>query len=154
MIRLVKDNKLFNLRHKIINILMNSGKKNIGEKILLKSFKSLQRSSTRRALTVFCMSVVNSTSAFKINEQATKKGKRKAVKIVPSFVINDSLRIANTLKSIKRISTKSRGSHPFYQSFLVELLSISDSKSKVIEQKIKIQRQILTNKRYLTKFRW
>lgn len=152
--RLIKNNESLYLKNKITNILMYGGKKTKGEKIIFKSFKSLQKSLGSKTTTVLRTAIVNSASAFKINEQATKKGKRKATKVVPSFIIDDSLRITNILKLIKRISAKNKSSSPFHQSFLTELLAITDSKSRVIEQKIEIQKKILMNRRYLTKFRW
>ena len=154
MIYSTKSNNYSYFKSKTINILMQDGKKTKGEKIILKSFKNLQKSLNSKTLTVFHTAVVNSTSSFKINEQAVKKGKRKATKTIPSFILNDSLRITNALKQIKKVSMKRHSSKYFHKSLLLELISTADTKSQVIEQKNEIHRQILINKRYLAKFRW
>src|SRR5210317_1062749 len=106
MIKSLKKNKIFHLKKKIINTLMKSGKKTTGEKILLKSLKSLQKSTDKNFKTLLHSAIVNSASAFKVNEQAVKKGKRKAIKSIPSFIISDSLRITTALKLLVKISCR------------------------------------------------
>ena len=81
MIKSLRKDKTSHLKNKIVNTLMKSGKKTTGEKILLKSLKSLQKSTDKNFKTLLHSAVVNSTSAFKINEQAVKKGKRKSNKL-------------------------------------------------------------------------
>ena len=154
MIKSLKKNKTSHLKTKIVNTLMKSGRKTTGEKILLKSLKSLQKSTDKNFKTLFHSAIVNSASAFKVNEQAVKKGKRKAIKSIPSFIINDSLRITNALKSLTRISAKSKNSNFLYKKLVAEILSSSALKGQSIDQKNEIQKQILVNKRYLSKFRW
>ena len=154
MIKLLKKNKKFHLQHKIINILMKNGKKNTGEKILFKSVKFLQKSTTKKSVAVIQTAIINSTLTFKVNEQLIKKGKRKITKIIPSFLMSDSLRVTAALKLIKKISSKNKSANYFYQSLLTEFLSTAGLNSQTINQKIEIQKQILLNKRYLTKFRW
>ena len=154
MIKFSKKNRLSYLKNKTVNILMKGGKKNTGEKILTKSLKLTHKSTTQKTISVFHSAVVNSSSAFKISEQAVKKGKRKSTKTIPSFIISDSKRITNTIKLLKGISSKNKNSNHLYQNLSLELLSSAASKSQTVDQKNNIQKQILMNKRYLTKFRW
>lgn len=154
MIKSLKKNKTSSLKNKIVNTLMKSGKKITGEKILLKSLKSLQKLTDKSFKVLLHSAIVNSASAFKINEQAVKKGKRKAIKSIPSFIINDSLRITTALKLLTKISTKNKNSNFLYKKLVSEILSSSAMKSQSIDRKNEIQRQILVNKRYLSKFRW
>lgn len=154
MIKLLKKNKTSNLKNKIVNTLMKSGRKTTGEKILLKSLKSLQKSNSKNFKTLLHSAVVNSSSAFKINEQAVKKGKRKVTKTTLSFIASDSLRVTTALKLLIRISAKSKNSNSLYKKLGVEILSCSTSKSQLIDQKNEAQKQALVNKRYLSKFRW
>jgi len=142
------------LKNKIVNVLMKNGKKHTGEKILLKSLKLLQKSSQKNFQSLFQLAVINTASTFKLNEQVMKKGKRKSTKIIPFFIINDSLRIMAALKYIKTTVSKTKSSNNFYQGLGKEILASSFSKSNSIEQKTKLQTQILLNKRYLSKFRW
>jgi len=154
MIKSLKKNKTLHLKNKIVNTLMKSGRKTTGEKILLKSLKSLQKLNSKNFKTLLHSAVVNSSSAFKVNEQAVKKGKRKVTKTTLSFITNDSLRVTTALKLLIRISANSKDSNFLYKKLVAEILSCSASKSQSIDQKNEAQRQALLDKRYLSKFRW
>jgi ribosomal protein S7 len=154
MIKSLKKNKTSYLRNKVVNTLMKSGRKKTGEKILLKFVKSLQKSTDKNSKVLLQLAIINSTSTFKLNEQSIKKGKRKAKKNIPAFIISDSLRITTALKLIVKVSAKNKNSNSFYQSLMAEILSSSASKGQSIDQKNELQKQILINKRYLSKFRW
>ena len=154
MIKSLKKNKTAHLKSKIINTLMINGRKTAGEKILLKSLKSLQKSTDKNFKTLLHSAIVNLASAFKVSEQAVKKGKRKTVKSIPSFIISDSLRITTALKLLTKTSMKIKSSNFLYKKLVGEILSSSVLKGQTIDRKNEIQRQILVNKRYLSKFRW
>jgi ribosomal protein S7 len=68
--------------------------------------------------------------------------------------MSDSLRIITALKLIKKVSAKNKSANYFYQSLVKEILASSVSKSQSVDQKNELQKQILINKRYLSKFRW
>lgn len=150
----LKKKKVVILKDKIINVLMKNGKKHNGEKILLKSSKLLQKSSKKSFKNLVQLAIINTTSVFKLNEQVMKKGKRKSKKITPSFIVKDSLRIMTALKFIKNTVQKNKRSTNFYKSLANEILASSSLKSQSIDQKTKLQTQILLNKRYLSKFKW
>ena len=80
MIKSLKKNNSLHLKNKIINTLMESGKKKTGEKILLKFLKLLQKSTDKNFKVLLQSAIIHSTSTFKLNEQSIKKGKRKAKK--------------------------------------------------------------------------
>lgn len=150
----LKKKKAVILKDKIVNILMKNGKKHSGEKILLKSSKLLQKSSKKNFKNLVQLAIINTTSVFKLNEQVMKKGKRKSKKIIPSFIVKDSLRIMTALKYIKTTVSKTKSSTNFYKDLGKEILASSSLKSNSIEQRTKLQTQILLNKRYLSKFKW
>jgi small subunit ribosomal protein S7 len=152
MIKLARDHK--DLKNKVLNTLMLSGKKTTCEKVVLKSVKRLQKSTMKKSRNLIQLAVINSTPTFKLNEQAVKKGKRKATKDVPSFILSDSLRIMMSLKFLKEVASKNRGSVDFYQSLAKEVLSSSFYKSQSVDKKNELQKQVLVNKRYLSQFRW
>jgi ribosomal protein S7 len=154
MIKLVKRNKTIDLKTKIVNSLMVSGEKKTGEKILLKFVKLLQKSMNKNFKSLIQLSIISSTPTFKLNEQVIKKGKRKATKITPSFIPNDSLRVTASLKFIKNVASKNKGSINFYESLVKEILASAHLKSQSVDKKNELQNQILMNKRYLSKFRW
>lgn len=154
MIKSNKNIKLCNLKTKIINVLMVNGKKCTGEKILLKSAKKLQKLSTKHFKTLIQMAIINSTSTFKLNELIVKKGKRKTVRSIPSFVATDAYRVMLSLKLIKNAALKNKDSNEFYTSLANEILMASCLKGQSINIKTDLQKQILANKRYLTQFYW
>lgn len=149
-----KKNKLILLKEKIINVSIKKGKKHTGEKILLKFSKLLQKFTKKNSQNLIQLALINSTPAFKLNEQAMKKGKRKSKKAIPSFIVKDSLRIMTALKFITNAASKNKRSISFYKSLVNEVLASSHLKSQSIEQKNKLQTQVLLNKRYLSKFKW
>ena len=140
MIKSSKGAQVFNLKTKIINILMKHGKKNTGEKILLKFAKKLQKSNNKHFKKLVQLAIINSTSTFKLNEQVVKKGKRKAVRITPSFISTDSLRVMTSLKLIKRSISKNKSSFQFYESFVNEVLMASSLKGQSVNKKTELQK--------------
>ena len=154
MIKTLKKKKSFDLRSKIINTLMINGKKKTGEKILLNSIKNLQRSTSKNSKSLVQVAIVNSTPTFKLNEQVIKKGKRKATKITPSFITKDSLRIMTTLKLLKTTVNKNKGASTFHNLVAKEIVASAFLKSQTVSKKNDLQKQVLMNKRYLSKFRW
>jgi len=135
-------------------MIMVSGKKNTGEKILLKFAKKLQKSNNKHFKKIIQLAIINSTSSFKLNEQVVKKGKRKAVRSTPSFIATDSLRVMASLKTIKRTVVKNKNSARFYEALANEVLLASSLKGQSVDKKTELQKQVLANKRYLSKFRW
>jgi ribosomal protein S7 len=150
----LRKKKIIIFKNKIINVLMKNGKKHTGEKILLKSSKLIQKFSKKNFQNLVQFGIVNTTSAFKLNEQIMKKGKRKSKKVTPSFIIKDSLRVMTALKFIKNTVQKKSNSANFHENLANEILASASLKSQSIEQKTKLQTQILLNKRYLSKFKW
>jgi len=150
----LKRKNAMTFTNKIVNVFMKNGKKHTGEKILLKSSKLIQKSSRKNFKNLVQLAIVNTTSAFKLNEQVMKKGKRKSKKVTPSFIIKDSLRVMTALKFIKNTVQKKKNSINSYKNLSNEILASSLLKGQSIEQKTKLQTQILLNKRYLSKFKW
>lgn len=150
----LKKNNTLTLKNQIVNSFMQNGKKRTGEQILLKLSKTLQKSTSKNFQSLVHLAFINLVPAFKLSEQTMKKGKRKSKKIIPSFITKDSLRIMTALKSLRNIAQKDRSSDKFYKSMSKEILDTSSLKSKSLEQKIKLQNQVLLNRRYLAKFKW
>jgi ribosomal protein S7 len=151
---MIKKNNSIVVKNQIVNNFMQNGKKYTGEKILLKLSKSLQKSTQKNFQTIIQLAIINITPAFKLNEQITKMGKRKSKEMVLSFIVKDSLRIMNALKSIKNVVQKDKSSSSFSKKLNKEILDASAAKGLSVEQKTKLQNQISLNKRYLAQFRW
>lgn len=150
----LKKNNTLTLKNQIVNSFMQNGKKHTGEKILLKLSKTLYKSTSKNLQSLVHLALVNLVPVFKLSEQTMKKGKRKSKKIIPSFITKDSLRVMTTLKLIRNTARKNRSSGNFYKSLSKEVLDASTLKGKSLEQKIKLQNQVLLNRRYLAKFKW
>jgi ribosomal protein S7 len=142
------------VKNQVVNSFMKNGKKHTGEKILLKLSKSLQKSTQKNFQTIIQLAIINITPAFKLNEQIMKKGKRKSKKMILSFIVKDSLRIMTALKFIKNFAQKEKNYSSFYRKLNKEILDTSQVQGSLIEQKAKLQTQLLLNKKYLAKFRW
>ena len=150
----LKKNKTIIFKDKIVNVLMINGGKHTSEKILLKSSKLLQKSSKKKFQNLMQLAIINATSTFKLNEQIVKKSKRKSKEIIPLFILRNSLRTMTALKYIKTTVCKKGNSISFHKSLTKEILASSTLKGQSVEQKTKLQIQILLNKRYLSKFKW
>lgn len=151
---MIKKNNSIVVKNQIVNNFMKNGKKYTGEKILLKLSKSLQKSTQKNFQIIIQLAIINITPAFKLNEQITKMGKRKSKEMVLSFIVKDSLRIMNALKSIKNVVQKDKSSSSFSKKLNKEILEASAVRGLSVEQKTKLQNQISLNKRYLAQFRW
>lgn len=149
-----KNNKSMVLKNKIANVFMEDGKKRTSEKILLKSAKLLQQSTKKSFQNLIQLTIINTTPVFKLNEQAVKKGKRKDTKVIPSFIVKNSLRIMTALKFLKDSVFREKNRASFHKNLVKEILASASLKSQSIEKKNKLQVQVLLNKRYLSKFRW
>lgn len=154
MIKTVKTARTSNLKTKMINVLMRNGEKKTVEKILLKFLKFLQKSTNKRFKNLIQVAIINSTSTFKINEQIIKRGKRKSIRSIPSFITSDVLRVTNSFKLLRNVVFKTKNSNYFYKNLVNEFLASSQLKGQSVEKKVETQKQILMNKRYLSKFRW
>lgn len=154
MIKSTTNAQVFNLKTKIINIIMVCGKKNTGEKILLHFAKKLQKSNNKQFKKLVQLAIINSTPTFKLNEQIVKKGKRKVIKNSPSFIMTDVLRVMISLRLIKYLGIKNKNSNQFYVTLANEVLLASNQKGHSVDKKTELQKQILLNKRYLSKFHW
>ena len=134
------------LKQKFTNTLMKSGNKKTAEKVLIKSFKLIQKLNRKNNKNLIKNSIINSTLTFKLSKQSKKKGKRKLNKEIPSFIKKDTTR---TL-----LAFKNNEINHFYKKLSQEILDSSFNKGKAIEKKNEIQKQVLMQKRYLLNFRW
>lgn len=153
MRKFLKNKKLF-LKKKTTNILMKSGKKKTVEKVLLKFVKIFQKFNNKKFETLFHYSIINTTPVFFVNTRVVKKGKKKSIKDVPSFLLNDSVRIKNSIHFFKESVIKEKKNGHFYKMLAREVLNSSSTSSTSITRKSEVQNQVLLNKRYWSNFKW
>jgi small subunit ribosomal protein S7 len=150
--------RVINLKEKLINVLMENGNKKTAEKIILKSFKFLQKLTTKNHTSLIQAAIINSTPIFRISQQKKKrkkKGKSKP-KNIYTFISNAQIRQILSIKFLKMSSTNSTSYTYFYQKFAAEILlsSTNNNKSQSVKKKDDLHKQILVNKKYLKNFRW
>lgn len=134
--------------------LLNNGKKGTSEKIIKKSIKQIQKQSNINHKLLIKKAVIFSICIFKIEKQSNKKGKRRIIKEIPSFINNKNTRKNKSLKNIKNSSIKNKELNNFYKKFSNEILLTCDKKSESINNRNNVNKQVLSKKRYLNKFRW
>jgi len=142
------------LKQKLTNALIKHGKKKTAELILNKSLKLIQKFNKKNHKNLIKDSIINVTPTFKINKQSSKRGKRKVEKEIPAFIKKDSLRTVLSANFLVAASFKNKEFKTFYRKLTQEVIETSSQKSKSIEQKTELQKQVLMQKRYLLKFRW
>ena len=118
------------------------------------SLKLIQKFNKKNHKNLIKDSIINVTPTFKINKQSSKRGKRKVEKEIPAFVKKDSLRTVLSVNFLVSASLKNKELKTFYKKLAQEVIETSLQKSKSIEQKTEMQKQVLMQKRYLLKFRW
>lgn len=147
---ILKKNRL---KFKLINYLLKNGNKKTCEKILLKSFKNIQKSYSKQYKKIVKTAVINSTLIFRIFKLKRKKRKTKSVKEIPTFILNNFYRISWSLKVISTYS-KQQNANRFYEKLKQELIVNSKNKGNSVEKKTEQHKQILPKKRLLLYFRW
>lgn len=144
--------KKIKLKNKIINHLISNGKKEISEKILLKSFKELQKSSKKQPEKLIKLALIFSTPVFKIYKITNKKRKKK-IKEVPTIINTKKARISLAIKFILT-TLKTKKSNYFYIKLHNEIFLTLKNEGSAIQIKNKIQKQALLNKHFFYFYRW
>jgi ribosomal protein S7 len=142
------------IHKKFINQVMKNGGKQTSEKIILKSFKELQKKSLKKSNEIIKLALLYSIPVFKFNIITNKKVKKnkKKVKEIPSFITNTNSRISLAIKFILKTIKKKK--EIFYSKLNKELLLNSQKKGETIQMKNDLQKEIIKKKRYLKFYRW
>lgn len=143
------------IKTKLINHLMLNGKKETGEKNLLKSIKELQKNSSKKSNKIFQLALIYSTPVFKLHRIKNKKRRKNQAgkfKEIPSFIKNKNARISLAIKFILFTTTKKK--EAFYKKFNKEILLNAKNKGASIQMKNDLQKNVLTKKRYFLYYRW
>ena len=76
------------IKDKLVNFLMINGNKKTSEKLLIKSFKKLQKDSQKQSSKLVQLALINSTPILKLHvHKIKKKGKKKLKKFLFLFQI-------------------------------------------------------------------
>jgi ribosomal protein S7 len=147
--------KILSIQKKLLNHITQSGKKNTSEKIIMKSFKKLQKNSIRPIKDVFRNALILSTPIFKVHiiENKKQRKKNRKIKKIPYFIVNNLSRISLAIKFImKSIEKKSKSTYTKLEN---EILTINQHKSGgAINLKKDLQKQVAINKKYFNFYKW
>ena len=130
---------------KLLNHLTKNGKKVKSEKIILQSIKELQKPFKKQNKKVIQLSLILSSSIFKLLVTTQKKRKKIKNKISSSFIIRQNARISFAIKSIIKETKKSKTQY-FYQALKKKIMETSNLEGPVITQKSETQKKVLLNK--------
>lgn len=144
------------IKNKLLNHLTLNGKKETGEKNLIKSIKKIQKNSLKSSEKIFQLALIYSTPIFKLHKIKNKKKKKRAsrFKEIPGFINNKSSRTSMAIKFIVNSIKKNNLSQSFYLKLNAEILDCAKNKSISVEVKKNLQKDILTKKRYFLYYRW
>jgi ribosomal protein S7 len=143
------------IKTKLINLLTTDGKKEVGEKNLIKSLKELQKNSNKKDSEILNLALIYSAPIFKlhrIKNKKIKKNRNKKFKEIPGFIKSQNSRISLAIKFIL-LSIKNK-SETFYKKFNKEILTSAAQNSNTIQIKNELQKNIQTKKHYFRYYRW
>ena len=152
---MTKRNKNIEIKNKLINHLIVSGKKNKSERIIWKSLKALQITSKKSSKKLLQLALIFNTPLFKINAITQKKRKKKKqkTKIIPAFISSKSSRVSFSIKFILG-TIKNKKGQSISNNLSKELFLSSQNKSNSIETKKETQKQAFLNRHLFKYYRW
>jgi ribosomal protein S7 len=141
------------IKNKIISHLLVHGEKKTSENSLLKSFKELQRHSSKSSKKLVQLAIMYSLPVFKLHKMTQKKKRQKKVREIPAFILNEKARISLAIKFIIA-SVKKKATGSFYVKLKHEILLNSQNKGSAADVKNELQKQVLVKKRFFRFYRW
>jgi ribosomal protein S7 len=146
--------KKIEIKKKFLNHIMQNGKKKTSEKVLLQSFKILQKNCVKETQEIIKLAIIYCTPIFKLHRIKNKRLKKKnrKTKEIPSFITSSQYRISSAIKLILKLVKKKPRS--FCINFNKEILLNSQKKGDAIQIKNELQNQVLKNRRYFSFYRW
>lgn len=139
------------IKNKIINYLINNGKKNTIEKLLKNSFKKLSQQSKKQFKTITYLALNYSLAVFKLEKKKVKTARIEKIKFQPFFVFSNKIRIFYGIKFITN-SLKKRTN--FKNNFKNELLLLFQKNNELILKKNENQEKVFMAQNILTFYRW
>jgi len=147
---MINKNKL---KNKLLNHILDKGKKRISEKILLKNFKSIQKSQKKSHNEIVKLAIVNLTPMFRIIKLKNKRGRNKSVTEIPAFLSNYTYRTSWGLKHLVNNST-SKTTYNFFNKLKSEIINNTMHEGSAITFKNELQNKALHKKKYFRHYRW
>ena len=133
-------------KNNIYSTIMKNGKKHISEKILLKVFKSLQKTQ-KNSQSVLKLSVLNSSPVIFLKQI---KRKRKQTKEFP-FLLKPKLRTSYGLKNLIKVCRKENST--FFKNLKSELVNAAKKSGKSVEYRVETHKSAFSKKKFAN-YRW
>jgi ribosomal protein S7 len=99
------------------------------------------------------LAIMYSLPIFKLHKMTQKKKRRKTVKEIPAFILNEKARVSLAIKFIIA-SVKKKTAGNFYVKLKQEILLNSQNKGGATDVKNELQKQVLVKKRLFRFYRW
>ena len=137
------------IQNKLTNYIMQDGKKQTSEKLLLKSYKLIQKFQKKKKFKdIFKLALVNSSPFFYIKQIQRKK--KKALEF--PFLLKNSLKLHYGIKTIIS-SSNIKSSFSFYKKCSLEIINSSKLISDGVKKKKETYKTAFFTKRYAN-YRW
>lgn len=137
------------VQNKLTNYIMQDGKKQTSEKLLLKSYKLIQKVQKKKNFKeIFKLALVNSSPFFYIKQIQRKK--KRALEF--PFLLKNSLKLHYGIKSII-YHTNLKTSFSFYKKCSLEIINSSKLISEGVKKKKETYKTAFLTKRYAN-YRW
>lgn len=140
-------------KNKIINHIIQKGKKTKSEKILNKSIKKLQKNSKKPTKKLIQLSIVLSSLIFRIHTIKNKKNRKQKARIKPTFIPNQSKRFYFAIKLIIHSAKKNYFSY-LHNKLKEEFLSTTKLKNNFIKTKKELEKEALKKKHLFKYYKW
>jgi ribosomal protein S7 len=137
------------IQNKLTNYIMQDGEKQISEKLLLKSYKLVQKAQKKKNFKeIFKLALVNSSPFFYIKQIQRKK--KKALEF--PFLLKNSLKLHYGIKVIL-LSARIKSTFSFYKKCSLEIINSSKLMSEGVKKKKETYKTAFFTKRYAN-YRW
>jgi ribosomal protein S7 len=141
------------IKKKLSKHILQNGKKSVSEKLIIKTFKSIQKSQKKSHNKIIKLAILNLTPMFRIIKLKNKKRRKKSVKEIPAFLSHQSFRTSWGLKYLTKSST-SKTTNNFSNQFINEILLCIKNESFTINLKTELQKKASEKKKYFRHYRW
>lgn len=142
------------LKKKLLSHILKNGRKQISEKILNKSFKSIQKSQKKSHTKIVKLAILNLTPVFRVIELKNKRRKKKSIKEIPAFLSCYTYRTSWGLKYLIKTLTSKASSGFFSDQLNHEILLNATSEGNAVTFKNELQKKALPKKKYFKHYRW
>jgi ribosomal protein S7 len=137
------------LKDKLLNYIFSDGQKKTSEKIIKKTFKSIQKSQKKSHKDIIKLAIINSTPTFRIIKlKNNKKKKKKMTKDIPAFLSTYNFRTAWSLKYLTKTFNN------FNTKLEQDIILNAKNQGNAVKLKNELQNQLIKKNTYLKYYRW